>query len=134
MQAQEIFDAVSKHLFNQGRRSMRLTSRRGMFFCAYRGNNGLKCAVGALISDEIYNPDMDIGYGNDIFSIIRLFNLPDWFRRNDLLLKDLQNVHDNEFNWENDDIMKSALSEVARKFELDSSILGSLSFKSNRGD
>ena len=51
MTNQEIFNKVYKHMLKQGRRSL-LNYMDGM--CAYRGNDGLKCAVGCLIEDENY--------------------------------------------------------------------------------
>lgn len=51
---QEIFDKVMRHLLTQGERSV---DREG--HCAYRGDNGKKCAIGCLISDDAYNPDIE---------------------------------------------------------------------------
>lgn len=51
MTAQEIFDKVAAHLKKQRACSMR-PGNTGE--CAYRGKNRLKCAVGALIPDELY--------------------------------------------------------------------------------
>jgi hypothetical protein len=45
--AQELFDQVAKHLMTQKTRS---NLEDGV--CAYRGNGGLMCAAGCLISDE----------------------------------------------------------------------------------
>lgn len=42
---QEIFDTCLTHLRAQGRRSIDPISG----FCVYRGPDGLKCAIGALI-------------------------------------------------------------------------------------
>lgn len=52
---QRAFDAMLAHLRQQGRRSL---STDGVM-CAYRGHNGLKCAVGALMSDELYDLDFE---------------------------------------------------------------------------
>lgn len=51
---QELFDRISKHLLNQNKRS---TDHRGD--CRYRGDNGLKCAVGAIISDKKYSEKIE---------------------------------------------------------------------------
>lgn len=53
--AQAIFDRVAKHLLRQGRRSWS-TEAGG---CAYRGNDGDKCAVGCLILDREYDEAME---------------------------------------------------------------------------
>ena len=54
MTIQEIFDTVAVHLLKQGVRSVDLNN-----VCLYRGPNGLKCAVGALIPDELYAPEIE---------------------------------------------------------------------------
>lgn len=60
LSAQQIFDRVATHLLTQGRRSLRF--RPGSSLpegCAYRGTEGLRCAIGCLISDESYDPRME---------------------------------------------------------------------------
>jgi hypothetical protein len=52
---QEIFDKVAKHLLTQNRQA------KGKTGCAYRGDNGDKCAIGCLIPDEDYGPKMENG-------------------------------------------------------------------------
>lgn len=47
---QQIFDTVLTKLREQGRASMQGTG------CAYRGEGGLKCAVGHLMPDNAYDP------------------------------------------------------------------------------
>ncbi len=51
--AQAVFDQVKTHLLTQKQQSLS-NSPSGLSVCAYRGINGLKCAVGCLISDEEY--------------------------------------------------------------------------------
>lgn len=46
---QEVFTTVSKHLLAQG-----VACRNEDDDCMYRNEEGLKCAVGCLISDEAY--------------------------------------------------------------------------------
>jgi len=55
MTAQELFDIVFKHLMSQNARSMMGNG----ITCAYRGEGGLKCAIGILIPDEDYRKDME---------------------------------------------------------------------------
>ena len=50
---QEIYDKVKAHLLAQGRPAMFQGS------CVYRSPNGLKCAVGCLITDEAYDEDLE---------------------------------------------------------------------------
>jgi len=57
MTEQELFDIVFKHLMSQNAKSMMVVE--GGFSCAYRGKDGLKCAIGILIPDEDYREDME---------------------------------------------------------------------------
>lgn len=52
--AQQIFDKVAEHLLKQNDRCMSAKS-----VCSYSGDNGLKCAVGVLIPDELYDRSME---------------------------------------------------------------------------
>lgn len=51
----KIFNIVKDHLLKQGVRSMLPMGDD----CAYRGKDGLKCAVGALIKDEHYHEGLE---------------------------------------------------------------------------
>ena len=55
MDTQAVVDKILTHLWNQGECS------RDPFdnVCAYRGRNGTKCAIGILIPDDIYSPNME---------------------------------------------------------------------------
>lgn len=55
MTKQEMFDKVVAHARAQKRRSLDIESGN----CLYRGHNGTKCFIGALIPDEKYDPYMD---------------------------------------------------------------------------
>jgi hypothetical protein len=66
MTAQEIFDICSKHLLTQMRRSIgeiTIVNDRGEEMrwdsCRYRSQNGDKCAIGPLIPDADYNPQLE---------------------------------------------------------------------------
>ena len=84
---QEIFNKCSEHLLKQNRKS--IAESVG---CLYRDDNGLTCAIGCFITEEEYNPDMEV--------------MP--------LLMALQAVHDNHDveDWE------ISLKEVAEEFSL----------------
>lgn len=137
MNKQEIFDTVAKHLFTQGERAV---NDDGL--CCYRvqlGDKVLKCAVGALIPDEMYREEMD-GFGAakgkvwscNLDGIVRRatsgeFALPQYIIDNLELLTDLQQVHD----WAalyTDESMKRELKRVGLKHCLDVSVLKGLSF------
>lgn len=60
MTEQEAFDIVVKHLFGQKRPSMTREFRKLWApVCAYRGEKGRKCAIGVLVSDEEYSPELE---------------------------------------------------------------------------
>lgn len=66
---QEAFDAMLAHLRKQGQPAYRVGDT-GTAFCAYRGSAGLKCAVGAIMSDREYDDSFErqaIGsFGRDL--------------------------------------------------------------------
>ena len=51
----EVFDTVSQHLLQQGRRSI----EPGALFPAFRTKTGLRCSLGCLIPDSVYMPSME---------------------------------------------------------------------------
>jgi len=55
MDTQAVVDKVLKHLWDQGECSRDPFGSE----CAYRGRNGTKCAIGILIPDDIYSPNME---------------------------------------------------------------------------
>ena len=57
MDTQQAFDLVIQHLWNQNRTSRR--DWRQAEGCAYRGTGGARCAIGALIPDDLYREDME---------------------------------------------------------------------------
>lgn len=98
MKDQEAFDIVVNHLKTQKQRSFFPYSGNT---CAYRGPNGLKCAVGALIPDYLYSEDMDL-MPMSVGKLLKTFpKLGKFFEGvNKLLLLELQNIHDKEENWD----------------------------------
>lgn len=52
---QEIFDKVVNHLRKQNAKSVDPVTNT----CLYRGPNGMKCAVGCIIPDKDYLPEME---------------------------------------------------------------------------
>lgn len=65
---QETFDIVAAHLMKQNRRAGKYCqdlNGLSVFKCMYRGENGSKCAIGCLISDEEYSRC----YDDDILTI-----------------------------------------------------------------
>lgn len=120
MTLQEIFNKVKSHLLTQKVRAQTedKLSVYGGYFCAYRGDNGTKCAVGCLIADEHYRPECEwasvytgrvqralIASGVPIGADPRTINL----------LSRLQAVHDLKSPEEWD----TALTEVAQQYGLE---------------
>lgn len=122
MTPQEVFDMVAVHLIVQGRRSV--SDERFRFSsgqCAYRGNDGCKCAAGVLIDDDHYDERME-GYSVGDFRIIVAVNatigipldpftgIAQWE-----LINSLQNCHDavEPMRWQ------SKLRYIARGHNLD---------------
>ena len=86
---QEAFDKVVAHLLRQGK-----ASRNSLGQCAYRGEGGTSCAVGCLITDEEYRPDME---GEAVVSLLLRgeISLPSLRGIDAGLLRSLQITHDN---------------------------------------
>jgi hypothetical protein len=118
MNKQEIFDTVAKHLFKQGKRAWRDTKG-----CEYRSEDGSMCAVGCLIPDDLYHPSME-GYPvQDIAESVEFLG-----SENLELLAELQLTHDMVFHWKSELTMKAELASVAKKHEINPSILDNLHF------
>ena len=65
--------------------------------CAYRSNDGSKCFVGALISDDYYSPEME---GSSLPSLLDAgYQFPQWIMDNSDFISILQNLHDIPGNW-----------------------------------
>lgn len=117
MTEQEIFDTVSKHLLTQGEKSVRMS---GWFVekCAYRGENGLKCAVGCLISDEHYSEKMEGCGAFEVLANGAISGTPYTHNIGELLTR-LQTVHDSKPV----DTWRDNLRWVAKMFNLSDSVL-----------
>lgn len=118
MNHQDLFDKVADHLLTQGARSINLIDVSGDMGCAYRGEDGLKCAIGALIPDEFYSRHIE-GKGVGSFAVKEvLLRCGVGTDRSTLdLLKALQDMHDKEdpFCW------RKSLIYLADSFNLDPS-------------
>lgn len=108
MSYQDIFDKVAKHLLTQGERS-----ESGFIGCVYRTPNGMKCAIGCLIDDEIYTPEIE---GKSVDQLSIFTNLSE--KKRDLLIF-LQMVHDDYSvkEWSHE------LGRVASMFDLSNMIV-----------
>lgn len=123
------FEQVAKHLFKQGVQAVNKSGTN----CVYRGPNGLKCAIGALIHDDEYNPCME---ANSVCNLVAKDMLPkrllDMMEvHGDGLLwfwQALQDAHDSSLNWMSTKAMRQRLLEVAAQFSLDVEFLDQLQF------
>ena len=89
MTNQEVFTKVKNHLLSQMKHSKNGES------CLYRGPDGLKCAIGALIPDDLYTPDLE---SNDIDHLLEICpEIASLFHGVDgELLAGLQILHDHQ--------------------------------------
>lgn len=115
---QEAFDIAARHLLKQGRRSTRHGDG------AYRGDDGLKCAIGALIPDEVYQWEWDAPTeheaGLGVTELLRLHPEVAPYLPSRDLARALQVVHDlgEPETW------PERLRYVAKTFGLDAGVLG----------
>ena len=79
----------------------------GMIVCRYRGGNGMRCAIGALIPDELYQPCMERMLIPGLIKLMqslgeKYISLYEMFKTHEQLITRLQLIHDNEnrSNWE----------------------------------
>ena len=108
----EVFEYVKNHLLTQNQQSAYVAG------CAYRGPQGMSCAVGCLIGDEFYDESFedDWLYSDDVTNAVSK-SLPNWSstvvididsaNRKDAsfkMLYFLQNIHDNSnpYTWKYD--------------------------------
>lgn len=110
---QELFDTAANHLLEQMSKS---EDERQT--CRYRGPEGMKCAVGALIPDSAYIPEIENCVSTSLFSRFRDVLEESGINPDSLeteqLLSELQEVHDmyDPIYWSN------ALRQVAENFNL----------------
>ncbi len=93
MDDQEAFNKVVRHLLTQKKRAVGCD---GCTACRYRTNDGLRCAIGCLIPDDLYDASME----NLGVNTLKAFRPPiaQLFRdiRHHNLLENLQEIHDQE--------------------------------------
>lgn len=108
-ECQAVFDKAVKHLLTQKRRSM---GKRG---CAYRGKGGDMCAVGCLISDKAYDPEIE-GFAvreAKVLDTLAASGVPT-YNKMKFLLTDLQYVHDDA----SISLWRSRLQKLAKQHNL----------------
>lgn len=100
---QELFDRISKHLLKQNAKSIDIGG------CLYRGPNGLKCAVGAIIPDKKYSQTIE---GSNVHDTEVVDCLPTRYQGDNSIefLYKLQKLHD----CAPVDLWKQRLEEIAK--------------------
>lgn len=129
MNAQDIFDYVITHLYNQKKPAKTVSKYPS---CKYRTKHKipLKCAVGCLIPDDMYFPFMEY---NDVGALLSFSFIPSRLKtvieNNLALLLSLQSMHDAYINWDKKEYVKSIhehASNVAVTYKLNTAVLDKL--------
>ena len=110
---QTVFNKVAAHLLAQREQSLTADGR-----CAYRGQNGRRCAVGCLINDEHYHSaleDKTTPITEAFKAVENSLGLPRLSPRLVFLLEELQVLHDHTppSTW------REELKELAHQYELE---------------
>lgn len=114
MTLQEIFDQAYKGLAGQGWKQSRNANDTA---CAYRGQNGCKCAIGHLIPDAAYSIELEGSAVHDVHVRRTLpFVVHASFRNPTItLLEHMQSIHDNSYDPSE---MQALFTELADQFTL----------------
>lgn len=130
MNNQEVFDKVVMHLFSMKHQSRQSRPNdRGIKICAYRAEDGGRCAIGCLIPDSAYKAGMEGAGVKGLLSsnatIERLFK-----DVSPHLLSELQALHDTTYMWlpndeglDRSESVVSLLWNIAHDYELDAGVL-----------
>ena len=96
MSIKQIINKVENHLLKQNAKSLNSEAN-----CRYRGDNGMSCAIGCLLPDEIYDPLIEgKGVLSDILKarLTHVVGVQNTAKNKKLeLLGELQDVHDMYF-------------------------------------
>lgn len=94
----EIFETAAKHLLKQNKQAKGITGVVSWSICLYRGEDGLKCAVGCLIPDKFYTEDIEgkpiKGMSVKLSEVLSKSGIPEEESTHSLLAL-LQDCHDN---------------------------------------
>jgi hypothetical protein len=134
---QEIFDRTVRHLYQQGGPAYYQPEIDRPPSCAYRGDNGRKCAAGIWIPDDHYSTALEGMLIDSTSNIVRLENplrLALILKQDNelLLLSHLQRAHDRgektvdgswRYPWSGASGIARALCEVASNHGLDPTVV-----------
>lgn len=93
----DVFEFIKNHLLTQGQRSL----MDNEMTCAYFGVEGKKCAVGALIREDIYHSSIEEKPVNhSLVQSAITKSVPNW-KINTEMLCELQSIHDGKsmYDW-----------------------------------
>lgn len=122
MNKQEVFDKVANHLLTQNRKAINTGNLSPYVKCVYRTDDGLKCAIGCLIPDHLYdtkiegcspnvNPDQAVSPGGAMLSKILISQLGELTEQDYQFLKELQFIHDTcEVQYWKDDLTRLGIN------------------------
>ncbi len=112
MNRQEIYDKVCNHLARQKTRAKQGNA------CAYRTDDGRRCAVGCLVPRHVWKKEIGPTRNND--SVDTLMKTSPWAKknlgRNERLLQRLQIAHDRDIQsagW-----LRDALANIAKRHRI----------------
>ncbi len=97
---QDLFDKIVAHLRSMTERSVDSNSGN----CRYRGDNGNRCAIGGIIKDEFYHPDIEIAGKNSVTcagvmeAVQKSLDIDELNDGNFSVMRGLQDIHDNKFS------------------------------------
>lgn len=88
---EEVFEYIKHHLLTQMQQS-----KNDKGACFYKNEQGLKCAAGCLIPDDMYNPDFE---NKKWYSLVVEKSVPKEHRE---LIRNMQCIHDynDPITWE----------------------------------
>lgn len=117
----DVFNYVIDHLRRQGAPSMIGTDVVSSS-CAYRGASGAMCAVGALITDDEYNPAWE---NKRVCDLLEKNLLPPALaarlKPHEEMLQELQNFHDNYLEYVDGvftDAVESYVDELRKQWSI----------------
>lgn len=114
---QQVYDTIASHLLAQGKPAR--INIKSIVQCAYRTDQGLKCAIGCLIPDDKYDPKME---GKDIRYLQRVHPnlLP---KVESKFLTELQIAHDTTFYPYGLTAWARHMLSIAKKWKLNPAII-----------
>ncbi len=118
--AQEVFDFALTKIREQGKPSMQLNEYNGVEACLYRGPNNTKCAIGHMIPDSDYDPEIE---RQDINTAVQIMYPGFGYLNHNTypmrcLLQKLQQAHDNASPKNFLSEFENSMSELAHELDL----------------